>query len=337
MTYDKVFITSLPSFYKIRLWNEVSKQIRIFVLFTESKNTSRNNDFCKGDIQFEHTFVFGGAIAQIKTVVTWFMHNSTSELVFGGWDKKASLIMSLLSPKAKNATILESTVFESQTTGIKAVIKKMFMSRMAKVYAPGTSNAKLAETLGSKGNIVITGGCGILNYIKQPEYSPKNEVRKFLFVGRLIPVKNLEFLIRVFNSLPQFELTIVGFGALESSLRSIANGNIVFTGAVSNENLPAVYQRHDVFILPSKSETWGLVVEEALNNGLPVIVSNRVGCGADLVTPETGFIFEYNNESSLCEAIVKISNVSCYNKLAYNVSKLNFFERASRQINSFVK
>lgn len=335
MKYDKVFITSQPSFYKQKLWNEVAKRCRIFVIFTESSNATRNKDFYKGNILFEHTFVSGGALAQTNAIVKWFRKNEASELVFGGWDRLPSVIMSFLSPKAKNSTILESTIFESRTTGAKAIVKKLFMRRMSKAYAPGISNAKLAEVLGLKSNIVLTGGCGLLNYIEQPAFEPRKEVKNFVFVGRLIPVKNLEFLIRVFNNLPHLNLTIVGFGELEQTLKDIAKENVTFTGAIANEKLSEVYQAHDVFILPSKSETWGLVVEEALNNGLPIIVSDRVGCGADLATPETGLIFDYSNENSLREAVLKMTDVSFYNKLRQNVSKMDFLKRAEHQVETF--
>ena len=67
---------------------------------------------------------------------------------------------------------------------------------------------------------------------------------------------------------------MVGFGRIEAQLKAAAGKNIKFIGAVDNKDLPAVYRANDVFVLPSVSETWGLVVEEALNNGLPVLLSD---------------------------------------------------------------
>jgi glycosyltransferase involved in cell wall biosynthesis len=335
MKYDKVFITSQASFYKISLWNEVAKHRRIFVLFTEISAPSRNADFYNGNIQFDHSIIIGSRTKQSLSIVKWFIHNKADEIIFGGWDRLPSLIMAFLSKKVHNSTILESSIFESKVTGLKSLIKKAFMRRMSKVYAPGLSNAKLSVALGKKDNIILTGGCGILNYINQPNFTPKACVQNFIFVGRLIPIKNLELLINVFNSLPQLKLTIVGFGELEMHLKSLANENIVFTGAIANKDLSEVYQQQDVFILPSKSETWGLVVEEALNNGLPVIVSDRVGCGADLATPPYGLVFKYDSAESLRSSILKMTDTEYYNNLRLNISKLDFKKRAQSQVNAF--
>lgn len=282
MNYDKIFITSQSSFYKIKLWNEVAKKCRIFVIFTQSSDSSRNKDFYKGNIQFEHAFILGGNISQIFKLISWFKKNHASEIVFGGWDRLPNVVLAMLISPKYNSTIVESSIWESKITGLKAIVKKLFMRRMSKAYVPGESNALLVKSLGIRGEIVKTGGCGILNYVSQPGYKPKSKVKNFIFVGRLIPVKNIGLLVKVFNSLSHLHLTIVGFGQLEQELKSIANSNISFTGAIDNELLHNIYIQHDVFILPSKSESWGLVVEEALNNGLPVIVSNHVGCGAEI-------------------------------------------------------
>ena len=92
-----------------------------------------------------------------------------------------------------------------------------------------------------------------------------------------------------------------------------------------------------VFILPSVSEPWGLVVEEALNNGTPVIVSDRVGCREDLVSDKNGIVFPCNDSIALQEAIIKMTQIEYYNQLRYNISKMDFISRAQYQIDCFVE
>ncbi|MFA0566653.1 glycosyltransferase, partial [Vibrio sp. 10N.222.51.C8] len=116
--------------------------------------------------------------------------------------------------------------------------------------------------------------------------------------------------------------------------KSIANDNINFTGYIDNNKLSEIYLNHDVFILPSKSEVWGLVVEEALCAGLPVIVSSNVGCYQDLVvTTEAGLVFETNNSASFEEAIEKIEKD--YNTFRKNVLLIDFEERDRRQVDAY--
>jgi glycosyltransferase involved in cell wall biosynthesis len=70
--------------------------------------------------------------------------------------------------------------------------------------------------------------------------------------------------------------------------------------------MPVVYQAADLFCLPSKGpgETWGLAVNEAMAAGTPVLVSNKVGCAADLVIPNlTGDIFDSENLSDITQKL----------------------------------
>jgi len=64
--------------------------------------------------------------------------------------------------------------------------------------------------------------------------------------------------------------------------------------------MPVVYRLGDLFVLPSAyGETWGLAVNEAMSCGRPVVVSDRVGCAADLVDPDCGRVFAWNDLASL--------------------------------------
>ena len=239
-----------------------------------------------------------------------------------------------MSCKRKNSIVVESSLHESSTIGIKGFIKRLFLSRVSRVYASGKCQKALVEELGFHKEIVITKGVGVFNLVPQPPYAERDRVSKFLFVGRLTAVKNLQFLIQVFNEFPNCQLTIAGFGELESELRSIASENIKFIGAVPNKHLTKIYQDHDVFILPSYSEPWGLVVEEALNNGLPVIVSDRVGCADEIIEEgKNGLIFKNNDDKSLQDCIKKIQEVNLYNKMRKFISELDFeeIERAQAQ------
>ena len=336
MDYKKVFLTSIPAFYKIALFNEIAKRAPIHVIFIGDIDSSRNKDFVKGDMMFDHTSLPKGLWNQIKAMRSFMNQTTYEEVVLGGWDSLIYWVIALFSPKHKNSCIIESSIYESKTTGLKGLIKKIFMNRLSKVYPSGFLQEELIDALNFKGERILYGGCGILNYQPQPLYIPRNRVKNFIYVGRLIPVKNLELLVHVFNKKTNLHLTIIGFGMLEDELKAIANENISFTGAIDNKKLPAYYQQADVFILPSKSEPWGLVVEEALNNGTPVIVSDRVGCRKDLVNENTGFVFNHNSEQSLSDTIDTICKVTTYNNLRRGVSYLDFKARTHHQIESFL-
>lgn len=310
--------------------------VPLHVVFTNKGAEGRNNDFYAGQIKFDYTILQGGLLQRFLILRNLLKTSECKEVILGGWDSVEQFLGAFLSSTKRNSLIVESTINESSIVGVKAFIKKLFLKRISKVYSAGELHSMLVKSLGFKKDIIISGGCGLLNYVDQPPFVARQEVKRFLFVGRLIDVKNLPLLIRVFNTMPDLSLTIIGFGEEEEKLKSIANNNIQFLGSIANMELYSYYREADVFVLPSKSETWGLVVEEALNNGLPVIVSDRVGCQKDLVTKETGIVFDYTSEESLRNAIMKMTDKVFYNNLRRGVANLDFNKRAQVQIECFV-
>lgn len=337
--YHIIYITEFPTFYKTRLFNELEATCSNLIIYVnnEAANKSRNDDFLKEKKQFDNVYITGNILVRICKIIKILSKVNYDEILLSGWDNLLYWIVALLFTKHYNSLIVESSYYESRTDGIGGKIKKFFLKRISKVYASGQSQKKLVESLNYKGPIIITKGVGVFNYLPQYKFEKRETVENFIYVGRLVEVKNLKFLIKTFNKLPSLKLHIVGFGEQESELKSIAEDNITFYGAVENKSLPTLYQSMDVFILPSKSEAWGLVVEEALNNGLPVILSNRVGCAEEIIDETKGLIFKYDDEDSLLSAINKITkDIDYYNDLRKAISKLNFSEIERRQVECYL-
>ena len=334
--YNKIFLTNLPSFYKIRLYNEINKKIKIFVIFTDANEKTRNKDFYNEEIRFDYIILEGNENQKKRVIKKYIKTIKYNELVINGWDSRLYWSAAFLSPKIKNSLVIESSIYESQTNGIKGFIKRIFLSRISKAYPSGLPHKALLKALNFRGEIHIQGGVGLINLQPKTNYTQRSEVKNFLYVGRLVEEKNLPLLIAAFNELPDLTLNIIGFGELETYLKNLVKSdNIHFLGAVDNKKLPSFYQQNDVFVLPSKSETWGIVIDEALNNGMPVIVSSHVGCKEDLINDGTGIVFESDNKKSLKNAINKITQPEYYNSLRLSVSKMDWQAREQQQIDIF--
>jgi glycosyltransferase involved in cell wall biosynthesis len=142
----------------------------------------------------------------------------------------------------------------------------------------------------------------------------------FLFVGRLAPEKNVSTLLRAharyLESGGSWPLVIVGGGPLSEQLHEqakgqIQNGMVVFAGHKNIHELPEFYAFAGCFVLPSTREPWGLVVNEAMASGLPVIVSSRCGCADDLVEDgSNGFIVDPENLSDLVAMLKRVAGLS---------------------------
>lgn len=126
----------------------------------------------------------------------------------------------------------------------------------------------------------------------------------FLFAGKLDENKNAGLLIDAFIECSDEEsyLLIVGNGNQEEILKDSCKekNNIGFLDFHNQQNMPGLYAAADVFVLPSKSETWGLAVNEAMAAGKAIILSDACGASYDLVTNgENGFVFKNNDAASL--------------------------------------
>lgn len=342
--YDLVFLTNLSSFYKINLYNEIAKKQKIFVIFMSRYSKDRNEDFFKGEKNFEYIYLDEGIYEKRDSKKNAFKlakiikKMKYKKIVLGGWDSLENWMAWLLSSKKENSIVIESSEFESTNKGLKGILKKIFVSKISLGFASGESQSNLLRNIGYKGEIRKTKGVGIFNYKKINIERSIEEVRKFLYVGRLSPEKNLEQIIRAFNNMPNLELNIVGYGPLEKELKELANSNINFLGKVDNEKLSEVYQNNDTFILPSKSEAWGLVVEEALYNGLPVILSDKVGCHTELIqNGEQGYIYNIELDNDLEMKINKIINLKNYLRIKCNIERLDFEKIKEDQIYSYRK
>jgi glycosyltransferase involved in cell wall biosynthesis len=119
-----------------------------------------------------------------------------------------------------------------------------------------------------------------------------------LFVGRLSPEKGFPFALEVLERLQaaglDVGLIVVGDGPFRSKYEALAMGkrlkHVLFLGFKQPRELPYYYRLGDLLIMPSTSEPWGLVVNEAMSCGIPVLCSHKVGAAQDLVIEDlTGF------------------------------------------------
>jgi len=146
-----------------------------------------------------------------------------------------------------------------------------------------------------------------------------------LYVGYLNHRKGVDTLIKAYqkSEITDGKLLIVGTGPEESQLRSLATSdrNIEFTGYVSEEQKAGYYHAADVFVLPTRHDAWGLVTNEAMYYGVPVIVSEAAG-SAELVE-------QHSNGYIVPPGDVKLFKLKL-EKLIKNTDKRQEFAQRSR-------
>ena len=146
----------------------------------------------------------------------------------------------------------------------------------------------------------------------------------FLASGRFIKLKNLDGLLRAyaqyrrimtatFERIPPWRLVILGDGAERRALEHLVHSEgiqgVSFPGFLQIGELPIYYGLARVFVHPAFKDTWGLVVNEAMAAGLPVLVSKRCGCAPDLVSEgANGYTFAPDDLSTMTDLMVRVSS-----------------------------
>lgn len=223
----------------------------------------------------------------------------------------------------KVIAVIESHYLDRTRSRIRESVKRVFVSNCDAALVDGTRHRDYTASLGlDYKKIFIKGGTGPVDVsLYQMEVSRfKGERKKickslgvpqknFLYVGRFSREKNIIFLLDAYRrikyeGLEDWGLILVGNGPQRQEIEDFILKNniedVFLPGFKQEKDLPLFYAISDVFILPSISEPWGLVVAEAMACGLPVLVSTRCGCYPDIVLHgRNGFCFDPFDEKGL--------------------------------------
>jgi glycosyltransferase involved in cell wall biosynthesis len=200
-------------------------------------------------------------------------------------------------------------------------VKGLFLRQVAhNIMASGVhARNHFQDRLGFAAHRIITGYSVVDNNHFEKQITShthkagrSDNLQTLLCIARFAPEKNLAGLIRAFykSELPdkRWRLQLVGGGPMKNELQAlITDSHVELSNWIGYENLPAVYQAADCFVLPSIFEPWGLVVNEAMAASLPIILSNECGCKPDLLSDENGWSFGATKEEDLVRVLNLLS------------------------------
>jgi len=208
-------------------------------------------------------------------------------------------------------------------------MKRRFLSLCQAFVVPGRSAFEYLKDLGIPDERIFTAPnavdiqlfAALADEARREELQVRARLslplRYFLCVGRLVRAKGVSELVEAYAQLDheiraKVGLVFVGDGADRSELIELASritpGTIQFSGFVQREGLPEFYALADALIFPTHSDTWGLVVNEALSCGSPVVATSVAGCVADLVQDGwNGFVVPPPDPSQLAAAMARLA------------------------------
>ncbi len=264
---------------------------------------------------------------------TWLNTLQPDALFILGWFSPFSLraLGWCLKNKVPSIVMSDTTEMDRPRNFLGEWVKSRIVNLFSAALVAGVSQEKYLIELGFRGG--IQKGFYVVDntyFFKQAQSArlKRSQTRKrlnlpekyFLIVARLSEEKNISTAIQAFSNAinqglgNQWHLVIAGHGPLLEKLKAQASNlkienNIHFLGKCGYENLPAIYSLAAATILPSKIEPWGLVVNESMACGTPVIISNICGCAPELVMDKnTGTTFSPGDAESLSALMVKLAS-----------------------------
>jgi glycosyltransferase involved in cell wall biosynthesis len=208
------------------------------------------------------------------------------------------------------------------------ILHRLYLQRFAKCLYVGESNKRFYERAGIPTDVLYFSPRCVENDRFEGDWKQLKEERPvlrsemgigesavcFLFCGKFVEKKRPTDVIKAFETARQstdvpMHLLMVGDGTLYPEVREQVDEGapITFTGFLNQTEIGEAYAAADVLVLPSDyGETWGLVVNEGMIFELPAIVSDRVGCGPDLVRDgETGYVFPFGDSEALADTMCR--------------------------------
>jgi 1,2-diacylglycerol 3-alpha-glucosyltransferase len=320
MTRRVVIITEIISPYRIPVFNALSQHdgIDLRVIFlSETDPTQRQWLVYKDEIRFPYQVLpfWRKRSGRHSLLLNWgveaaLRRASPDFIVCGGYNYVASWQSMSWARRNRVPFTLwaESTArdFRSSHALIES-LKLRFLRGCDGFVVPGKSAVAYLKKYGVGEEMIFTAPNAVdTHFFSQRAEVIRREaaahrqalglpVRFFLFTGRLVLEKGVFDLLDAYETLApsvrnEIGLVFVGDGTTRSPLEERANainpGSIQFAGFAQRESLPAYYALADALVFPTHTDTWGLVVNEAMACGLPVISSDAAGCVADLVEDE---------------------------------------------------
>lgn len=332
-------LTNILPPYRVPLFNYLAAQPDICLrIFLCAKSESDRNWDWPENIQFDYEIGSSWTFKAPSGKPAYFVPG----LVLSLWKFKPDVIIvgslgvvglaALISTKLTGAGLVlwsESTEISESQRARRVLFLRKFLVRRAQAYI-GVSNlaAKYFCRLGAKEEKIHvslqTLDVQTFSRTVNKHRAMKNEIKRqfgltgsvIAFIGNLEPYKGTDLLLETYLKLldyaPAVELLLVGTGKLEEQLKQqtkkVRNAKVHFIGFKQHQDLPLYYAVTDLFCLFSRSETFGIVVVEAVAAGLPIMCSKFAGAAFDLVeNGKNGYIidpFEIDVNANLMSKMV---------------------------------
>jgi len=317
-----LFLLDIPTPQRVPVLDRLANDLGFAVRVLYESHSDQGRGWGTLEIRHPHDFLPSSPLGSVYRVVAAAADRDISVICCFGYDSWSKRILLLAARALGKPVVMRTDSNDADEddrpawrTRLKGVALRRLLGPKSLVWTVGSANERYWRTF------------GLTRLERIPYATPRPPVARpeeaaafraghgfgdaflFLYVGRLHPVKGITDLLAAFAQCSVAPvaviLAIVGDGpqAPEVRRKAARHDNVHILGSVPHSRLGAAYRAADVVVVPSRKEPWGLVVNEALANGTPVIVSDRVGASEDLVRWDRGWRFPAGDVHELLKCL----------------------------------
>jgi glycosyltransferase involved in cell wall biosynthesis len=328
-------VTNIVPPYRKPLFEEIGKHCDLTVICSAANESDRewqgwdekNTGVFRTIILKGLSFKTKHGFFYLQTELVSVLRTIRPDIVINSSFSLNTLWGSLYAKMARKPSLIwsEATCFSERKQSLAQRWFRKMLVRLNDVYVPSGIEAKeFLVSLGAVKERCFTAVDAIEDIRKSPEYQKitreVNLVRekfpglRILYAGMLIRPKGLDFLLKAYEKVQderEMSLLLMGSGAMGDELKSeVARKNlknVKFLGFKNEREKWVYFLASNIFVFPTQQDVWGLVVNEAMLCGLPVICSKFAGCCKDLIEDEkTGFVIDPNDTESFAHVLRKV-------------------------------
>jgi glycosyltransferase involved in cell wall biosynthesis len=338
MTPKTVILTEIIAPYRIPVFNALARRagLDLHVIFlAETDAATRQWRVYKDEIHFSHQVLPASRwrVGKHSCLINRGLWSALSKvgpqvIICGGYNYPASWEALLWARRHGVRFVLWSESTSQDARARRPWVESMksyFVRHCDRFVVPGKASFEYLKSMGSSAASISIAPNAVDNSLfavqadvaraHAEEFRAKLQLplRFILFAGRLVPDKGVFDLLQAYAKLEsglrsEVGLVFAGDGIAREELarqaKRITPGMICFPGFAQREDLARLYALAETLILPTYSDTWGLVVNEAMACGLPIIVSSVAGCSSDLVEDGwNGYVVSPRDSQKLSQAI----------------------------------
>ncbi|MFZ7942501.1 glycosyltransferase family 4 protein [Neobacillus sp. 19] len=339
-----LFLTNIPSPYRVDFFNELGKNFELTVLY-ERKQAKDRDEKWEADKpkNFREVFLKGIKVGNESgicfSVINFLKNKQYDQIIVGGYSTPTGMLA------IEYLHLNRISFFLSSDGGIikkdyclKRLVKRHFISKASAWLSTGQKTTEYLCYYGADANRVYKypftsiKDRDILKGV--PSVSEKSKVRRrlgikekkvIISVGQFIYRKGYDVLLNSSRILEKdIGIYIIGGEPTEEYMKikkEFDLTNVHFVGFKTKVELMEYYKAADLFVLPTREDIWGLVINEAMANGLPIITTDNCIAGLELIEDyENGFIVPVNDHEKLANRIIDVLD---NNELKYKMSENN--------------